>query len=94
MALILSFVAAQRKLVERRKDSDCVVEKQKDCCPCNAGGAQIALRKDAADDYAAARAARCGGDLMCPQVYLCDEGAAAACRVGRCALTKALAPPR
>jgi hypothetical protein len=65
-----------------------VVDKQKDCCPCNAGGAQIALRKGAVDDYAAARAARCGGDLLCPQVYLCDERAVAVCQAGRCALAK------
>ncbi len=68
------------------RDSDCVVEKQKDCCPCNAGGRQIALRKRALDDYRAARAARCRGDLLCPQVYLCNDAAQAVCVAGRCEL--------
>ncbi len=66
------------------KDSDCVIEAQRDCCPCNAGGKQVALARKAVEAYARARTARCAGDLLCPQVFLCDEGAEAICRVGRC----------
>jgi len=66
--------------------SDCVVENQKDCCPCNAGGRQVALRKKSLDAFRAARAARCAGDLLCPQVYLCDDTATALCLAGKCAL--------
>jgi len=67
-------------------ETDCVVENQKDCCPCNAGGRQIALRKKSLDAFRAARTARCGGDLLCPQVYLCDDTATAVCLAGKCAL--------
>jgi hypothetical protein len=73
-------------------DSDCVVEKQKDCCPCNAGGRQIALRKGALEDYRAARAARCQGDLLCPQVYLCNDAARAVCVARRCELAGGSGP--
>jgi hypothetical protein len=69
-----------------RRSSDCVIEKQKDCCPCNAGGQEVAVHKDAVGAYRAAIAARCSGALLCPQVYLCDEEAAAVCRAGRCEL--------
>jgi len=66
------------------KSSDCVVESQMDCCPCNAGGRQVAVRKKSLEAYRAARAARCSGDLLCPQVYLCDDAATAVCVAGRC----------
>jgi hypothetical protein len=68
------------------KSSDCVLENQQDCCPCNAGGRQVAVRKKSLDAYRAARAARCTGDLLCPQVYLCDDKASAVCGGGRCAI--------
>jgi len=68
------------------KDADCVVEPQRDCCPCNAGGREVAVSRKGLEAYRAARAARCAGDLLCPQVYLCDEQAAAVCRAGRCEL--------
>ncbi len=68
------------------RDSDCVVEKQEGCCPCNAGGREIALRKRTVKDYRTARAARCQGELLCPQVYLCNEAAKAVCVAGRCEL--------
>ena len=66
------------------KSSDCVLENQQDCCPCNAGGRQVAVRKKSFDAYRAARADRCTGDLLCPQVYLCDDKASAVCVGGRC----------
>ncbi|MDP3937043.1 MAG: hypothetical protein Q8R92_02775 [Deltaproteobacteria bacterium] len=74
------------------KDGDCVVEAQRDCCPCNAGGKQVALARKAAAAYGQARTARCAGDLLCPQVYLCDESAEAVCRAGRCEIRGAPAP--
>ena len=67
-----------------RKSLDCVIEKQKDCCPCNAGGKQVALHKARLGDYRAALEVRCAGDLLCPQSYLCDDRATAVCRAGRC----------
>jgi hypothetical protein len=36
------------------------------CCGCNAGGQQLAIRKDAAAAFEASRPQRCGG-RMCPQ---------------------------
>lgn len=83
-----------------RRDADCIVEAQRDCCPCSAGGKQVAIAKKAAEAYRAARAGRCVGDLLCPQVYLCDDQARAVCRAGRCDLIGggprplAPAPPR
>ena len=68
------------------KPSDCVVENQMDCCPCNAGGRQVSVRRKTLEAYRAARAERCTGDLLCPQVYLCDDAAAALCLAGKCAL--------
>jgi len=75
------------------KPSDCVVENQMDCCPCNAGGRQVAVRNKALEAFRAARAARCAGDLLCPQVYLCDDAATAVCVAGKCALGRAGGPP-
>ncbi len=66
------------------KSADCLIERQNDCCPCNAGGKQVALNKKWVASFQAARVLRCAGDLLCPQVYLCDEGARAVCRAGRC----------
>jgi len=37
------------------------------CCGCNAGGTQIAIRKDAVAGFEAARPERCGGN-MCAQM--------------------------
>lgn len=74
------------------KPSDCVVENQMDCCPCSAGGRQVAVRRKTLDDYRAARAARCTGDLLCPQVYLCDDTATAICLAGKCTLGHVAAP--
>ena len=68
------------------KSADCVVENQKDCCPCNAGGKQLALNVKRVGAYRAARAGRCVGDLLCPQMYVCDDKARAVCRAGRCEL--------
>ena len=68
------------------RSSDCVVENQRDCCPCNAGGRQVAVRRKTLEAYRAARAERCTGDLLCPQVYLCDDTATAVCLAGKCAL--------
>ena len=76
------------------KSSDCVVENQRDCCPCNAGGNQVAVLKKTIEAYRAARAERCTGDLLCPQVYLCDDTATALCLAGKCALGHAGGPPR
>ena len=36
------------------------------CCGCNAGGQQLAIRKDAVAAFEASRPERCGG-RMCPQ---------------------------
>jgi len=74
------------------KSSDCAVENQMDCCPCNAGGRQVAVRKKSLEAFRAARAARCSGDLLCPQVYLCDDAATAVCVAGKCALGRGGAP--
>ena len=76
-----------------RKSADCVIEKQKDCCPCNAGGKQVALHKDGLRDYRAALALRCAGDLLCPQSYLCDDKATAVCRAGRCEIVSGAGGP-
>lgn len=75
------------------KSADCVIEKQKDCCPCNAGGKQIALNAKRVEAYRAARAARCVGDLLCPQMYVCDDKARAVCQAGRCALVPGRVQP-
>lgn len=75
------------------KSADCVIEKQKDCCPCNAGGKQVALNKESVLDYRAALALRCAGDLLCPQVYLCDERITAVCRAGRCEIVPGAGGP-
>ncbi len=75
-----------------QRDSDCVIEKQKDCCPCNAGGREVAIHKDRVGDYRAALAARCSGALLCPQVYLCDDTALAVYRAGRCDLGRGRPP--
>jgi hypothetical protein len=71
-----------------------VVEKQMDCCPCNAGGRQTAVLKKTLEAYRAARAERCTGDLLCPQVYLCDDTATAVCLAGKCALGRRPPPAR
>ena len=41
------------------------------CCGCNAGGKQIAIRKDAVAGFMASREQRCGG-VMCAQVISTD----------------------
>ena len=56
------------------------------CCGCNAGGKQIAIRKDAIAGFEAARPERCSGN-MCAQVISEDPScsAEAVCgQTGRC----------
>lgn len=56
------------------------------CCGCNAGGKQIAIRKDAVAGFQAARPQRCA-DNMCAQVISTDPScsAEAVCgQAGRC----------
>ena len=56
------------------------------CCGCNAGGKQIAIRKDAIAGFEAARPQRCG-DNLCAQVISTDPSctAEAVCgQNGRC----------
>jgi hypothetical protein len=56
------------------------------CCGCNAGGKQIAIRKDAVAGFEAARPQRCA-DNMCAQVISTDAScnAEAVCgQNGRC----------
>jgi len=56
------------------------------CCGCNAGGKQIAIRKDAVAGFEAARPERCGGN-MCAQMISTDPScsAEAVCgQTGRC----------
>ena len=56
------------------------------CCGCNAGGKQIAIRKDAVAGFEAARPQRCA-DNMCAQVISTDPScsAEAVCgQNGRC----------
>lgn len=55
------------------------------CCGCNAGGKQVAIRKDAVAEYDATRAQRCG-DSMCTQVISEHSScnAEATCEAGRC----------
>lgn len=77
-----------------KSSSDCVIERQKDCCPCNAGGREVAIRKDAVAAYRSARTARCQGSLMCPQIYLCDDSAVTFCQAGRCTLGVGKGVPR
>lgn len=56
------------------------------CCGCNAGGKQMAIRKDAIASFEASRAARCSGQ-MCSQTVSTDSScdAEAICgSSGRC----------
>jgi hypothetical protein len=56
------------------------------CCGCNAGGRQIAIRKDAVAAYESSRVPRCGG-TMCAQMISTDPScdAEATCGAnGRC----------
>jgi hypothetical protein len=56
------------------------------CCGCNAGGKQIAIRKDAVTAFEGSREQRCGGN-MCAQMISTDPScsAEAVCgQNGRC----------
>ena len=64
------------------------------CCGCNAGGKQIAIRKDAVAGFEAARPQRCG-DNMCAQVISTDPSctAEAVCgQNGRCEVAPHMQP--
>jgi len=54
------------------------------CCGCNAGGHQLAIRKDAVPRFEASRPARCG-QTMCPQFISHDAScdAVASCNTMR-----------
>jgi hypothetical protein len=46
------------------------------CCGCNAGGIQIAIRKDAVTSFEGSQAARCG-ETMCAEVISTDPSCSA-----------------
>ena len=52
------------------------------CCGCNAGGKQIAIRKDAVAGFEAARPQRCA-DNMCAQVISTDPSCSAEAGCGQ-----------
>ena len=55
------------------------------CCGCNAGGRQVAIRKDAVAEYDRTRPQRCG-DQMCAQMISSDPScdAEATCEADHC----------
>jgi hypothetical protein len=68
------------------EDADCV-QIPADCCGCAQGGADTAAPADTAE--AIVEAMMCSNDPACPQVDVCDPGAAPRCVSGTCALVPA-----
>lgn len=64
-------------------DSDCV-KTVAGCCPCNAGGQEIAVAAQCLDDVPGCDSKP--GEVMCLQVYLCTDSEAV-CEAGQCVLT-------
>jgi cysteine-rich repeat protein len=93
LTLLLAFTAADAQctpdiegLRDCSVDADCVVVDAIDCCPCNNGGAQAAVRADLADQLAT-RLHDCCGPVACRPVYNCEDWRAA-CVDGACTLTR------
>jgi hypothetical protein len=65
-------------------DADCTLTSES-CCGCNAGGKNVAIRKDAEALYTAEHKQSCEG-TMCPAVMSNDPSchADAACEAGKC----------
>ncbi|WP_106391686.1 hypothetical protein [Enhygromyxa salina] len=62
-------------------DDDCI-KTTPGCCPCNAGGQEIAVAKQCSTS-----GPKCDPFVQCPQVYLCTDSEAV-CEAGECVLSK------
>ena len=54
------------------QDEDCVLVSE-GCCPCNSGGAYIAIHQSQKNSYESELRKKCSFDMMCAAWYRCGE---------------------
>jgi hypothetical protein len=65
-------------------DSECVLVNKIGCCPCQSGGAQWSINKDAADMLRRFLKRTCRKSAVCTRINACRDDLAPACVSGRC----------
>ena len=84
----LYFVLFQLKIKINEEKKECnsnadCVKQRITCCPCSSGGEEVCMLKTNSSEWEKKLGEECGGDLICPAVYNCQE-TLCVCREGKC----------